>query len=302
MRLYLLPRFGSKPISKITSADVQAACDVWVSQPTFAKKGRRRSNTTTRYALTVLSMIFKWARAMRLVNANPVDDVVRPRVVKPRKAASTPSTAAQIIMASEGSLLHGPLCTAFIGGLRRGELVGLRRLDVSVKSAEIHITRTILCRGKRVFVKSPKTAQSFRTIYLDDASVLMLEKHLCEQEQRLQNIGIPVTGDTALYDCGDGTAWHPDSFGKAYRNLLHAHAIPHVKLNGTRHSFASIAFEAGVAQGAIQHAMGHDSVRTSLQWYTTVTEAAMRRAHGAVSTRLLGEVDKLRGVPNARRD
>jgi integrase len=301
VRLYLIPRFGQKRISKITSADVQAASDAWVSQPTFyekktRRKPKRRSNTTTRYALTILVMVFKWARAMQLVAVNPVENIMRPRVTKPRKAAVTPAIAAKIILIAEESLLHAPIHFAFIGGFRRGELVGLRRLDASLERGELDIVRTVVCRGKRVFIKEPKTAQSMRTIFLDAASAQFLKVHLDEQELRLREMGIPVTGDTALFDCGDGSAWNPDAFGQAYRKLLQTNGVPHVKLNGTRHSFASIAFEAGVAQGVIQHTMGHESERTALDWYTTVTESAMRSAHAAVSTRLLSELEGLRNA------
>jgi integrase len=284
IRLYLLPQFGNRRIAAITSADVQVACDLWVTSPTFDDKGAVRSNTTTRYTLTVLGMIFKWARAMRLVRENPVLDIIRPRLVKPPKAASSPEAAALAILSMSRSLLRVAIFVAFVCGLRRGEIIGLRRSDVNLKRKELYIRQTIVCRGSTVRVKKPKTRESTRTIFLDDVTFQWVMDQLDEQEARLERIGLSIEAETPLFDCGDGTAWHPDSFSAAYRRFLGEAGLPHVKLNGTRHSFASMAADAGIGSSVVQHALGHESERTTKDWYTSVSGSSMRKAHGTVST------------------
>lgn len=191
-------------------------------------------------------------------------------------------------------MFESALFAAFVLGVRRAELVALRVSDIDSSSGCVHIRRTIVCRGKMVIEKDrPKSPRGMRDIELDEGLVSWITAHILARRDYLKHLGIPFSGDTALFDRGDGQAWHPDAFCSGYRLLLRRSGIPHVKLNGTRHTFASIAYEIGAQDSVIQDAMGHESRRTTQEWYITTTEAARRAVHGSVASRLIEEIAKI---------
>ncbi len=93
-------------------------------------------------------------------------------------------------MAARGTVLVEPIFTALVCGTRRGELVGLDRGSVDEKRRKLIVTRNIVCRGKRVVLKAPKSAAGRREIALDDLTFEFLMAHLEQQALRLQSYGV----------------------------------------------------------------------------------------------------------------
>ncbi len=95
-------------------------------------------------------------------------------------------------------------------GLRRGEVAGLRWVDVDLDQRSITIAQQRIASGHTVTVGPPKTAASRRTIALDRHTVRLLRSH-----QRRQLAERAAAGD-AWQDCGylfttpDDHPLHPD--------------------------------------------------------------------------------------------
>jgi integrase len=291
VRLHLKPTLGKILISKLTRAQVQSAISNWHDGERLDGKLGKRGSRTTLENIRVLRAALKLAVIDGLRSDNPADHITLPKRTRPKRQSTTASGAGAIISAAEKTLLFAPLYLAFAAGLRRGEIVALQRADVDLDARILHVRRSVVCRGKRVVIKEPKTEAGTRSIPIAPGVFRVLEEHLRHQKQRLQLLGVEPRNETFLFDRYDGQLWHPDAFGKSYRKLIKNNSLPLLRLHGTRHSFASIGLAEGVQTKVMSRLIGHESEILTLSVYTHVEDQLMIQATtkiGAALTRALG--------------
>jgi integrase len=292
VRLYLKPWFGKRLVSQLTTQDIQVAIDAWQAAPRMDGKPGFRSPRTIGFPIAVLSSILRYAIALGLCHENVAAYVHRPKKQRRKPVAVDASQAISILKVLTPTLLFAPIWTAFAHGLRRGEIVGLRRSDAETTVGVLHIVQAISCRGKTVVTKEPKRAKSERDLPMSPVTVKLLEAHKEAQERRLKLIGIECSPDTPLFDDGEGAFWHPDSFGAAYARALRKADHEHLRLHGTRHSFASIALEEGVQLEVISDVLGHESKAFTAEFYTHVFPKTLGDAINRVSDALKGTFEQ----------
>ncbi|WP_167521536.1 hypothetical protein [Microbispora triticiradicis] len=71
-------------------------------------------------------------------------------------------------------------------GLRRGELAGLRWVDLSLETAELNVVEQLVHVGGKLVPFPPKSAASRRTVALDPQTVRLLRRH--ERDRRAEKI------------------------------------------------------------------------------------------------------------------
>lgn len=66
-------------------------------------------------------------------------------------------------------------------GLRRGEAVGLRWVDVDLEEGLLHVRQQVIEHGGILHASEPKSAASRRTLALDARTVVLLREHRARQ-------------------------------------------------------------------------------------------------------------------------
>ena len=278
VRLHLKPTLGSIVVTKLTRSQVQGAISNWRDGDRLDGKRGRRGSRTTHENLRVLRSALKLAVIDGLRSDNPAEHVSLPKRSKPTRQSTTAAGASAVINAAQDTLLFAALYVAFAAGLRRGEIVALQRGDIDLSAQILHVRRSVVCRGRRVVIKEPKSEAGKRDIPIAPGLFCVLNDHLSKQEQRLAILGVEPLPETFLFDRYDGQLWHPDAFGKSYRTLLRNHRLPALRLHGTRHSFASIGLSEGIHTKVMSRALGHESEILTLSVYTHVEDDLMRQA------------------------
>lgn len=73
-----------------------------------------------------------------------------------------------------------------------------------------------------------------------------------------------------------GEPWVPNTSGAVFAHTLRQTHVPHVRLHDLRHTFASMALEAGVDLKTVSNALGHSTISTTADIYAHITDSLMR--------------------------
>jgi integrase len=170
--------------------------------------------------------------------------------------------------------LHPLFHVAVMTGLRRGELAGLRWEDIDLDGARLSVRQQVVALGAATFTTAPKTASGeHRIVDLDAGTVAVLRMTRRDQTTTRLAWG-PAWTDTGLvFTHEDGTGWHPDSIGQAFRRLvrsvqLDGEPLRPVRFHDLRHAQASLMLAAGVPMAVVSKRLGHSQLSITADTYS----------------------------------
>jgi integrase len=191
----LRPALGHHRLGALTRAQVQAMFDELAEHTNryhvkITASTVQRVRATLRRALNAAVahgyLTDNPARMLELPSPRRTRPVTwsQPRVAawlrdgnRPKIAVWTPHQLATFLTAVVDDDLYALWWLASLRGLRRGELVGLRWIDVDLADATLTVTRTLVELPGVVAESEPKTAAGNRAITLDPATVKVLADH-----------------------------------------------------------------------------------------------------------------------------
>ncbi|SBN62773.1 Site-specific recombinase XerD [Curtobacterium sp. 9128] len=259
----VLPTFGKRRISTITSEEVEA----WVAD--LIASGR--ASSTVRNHFIALNKVFRYALRHRLIAHNPCDAVDIPRATNAEGFAPVFLTAAQVEQLAKELDEFAPygLLIRFAAGtgLRAAELQGLRIRDVNLAAGHVEVRQSIRRVNGEWQVGTPKSARSTRNVPLLSRSLIAdLREYL---------LAHPHSGDAdALFwparsngsrrldwsrniDCGGVRAYY------LVPAAQRAGVVQHMRFHDLRHTYASLMLAAGFKPYEVSRWMGHASVSTT---------------------------------------
>lgn len=249
LNLYLIPNLGFIPIGDITPAVIRG----W--QTHMVSKGL--SPGTIKLARTILSMTLKAAADDGLIPANPVTKVKGIRI---RKKQIRVLSESEVVLLSEKirPRWSAMVTLAAYGGLRIGELCGLRRSEVDLDSQVISINNTVT-KNTRGWVEGPaKTENSVRQITIPKFVVRDLGDHISNG----------YSNDRLVFTGTRGGRLQPDGFRKfPWAKALKDAGLEGVRFHDLRHTAVSIWIREGASPKLVAYRAGHASVQYVLDTY-----------------------------------
>lgn len=239
LRLRVLPVLGDMRLAEVTTRDLQQLVDGMVEA--------KRAPATIDSAITPLKSLYRRAVARGDLKANPTLGLEKPAVRCAPKQVVAPAQAKAMIDALEGDdrVLWA---VAFYAGLRRGELIGLRREDIDLATGVIHVRRGWDAVEGPI---APKSRQGKRKVPLSAVLRDYLDQHLL------------TLGREEVFE---SHRWVTRSCDRAHERWEPA-GLPLIKLHEARHTFASYAISAGVNAKALSTFMGHATIAITLDLY-----------------------------------
>jgi integrase len=195
---------------------------------------------------------------------------------QPKIAVWTPRQLATFLTAVADDDLYGLWWLAGLRGLRRGELVGLRWVDVDLADATLTVTQTLVELPGVVAESEPKTAAGNRTITLDPATVKVLADHRRLQQRRYEAHGTIAEDTGFVFAWPDGRPIRPGWLTHRFTALVAEHGLPPVRLHDLRHGTAMNALHGSASLHTVQHLLGHSSHAFTADVYGTVPDALAR--------------------------
>jgi len=193
----------------------------------------------------------------------------------------TPSELREFLALIEGHRLEAAFHLLAMTGARRGEVAGLRWIDVDLDRSRITIRQALLAGDGEVYVSSPKSYRG-RTVDLDRATVDKLREHrgrqLVEKEatRRWEVSGYVFTRK-------GGSLLDPRTLTHTFRWIVDNSDLPRIRLHDLRHTHASIAVKAGVPIGVVSERLGHASPEFTLHRYSHVMPGMQREAADTIA-------------------
>lgn len=247
------------------------------------------SPSTVRTVMNVVRIPLKKAVDLGKLSKNPCDFVELPRMKQKDVSALRPEEFAKL-----GEVLReGVMTTKKIAvllmldtGMRRGEVLALRWDNVNLLERTIYICENYVRTKAGLLIQSPKTENSIRQVALSEATCQLLsmrremhrnDVYVIRQEKQDKPIA-------------------PDNFSRWYRTLCKKAGIQERGVHRLRHSYATIAFAAGLSPKLTQEQLGHSNLRTTLRTYTHTSieqrVIANNTIHNHVTKALAGDKEE----------
>ena len=267
LRLHVTPRFGCKPLSKITRDDVKE----FVSA---ISETDNHSRNTVRLILTTLRAVLSAAVEDNLIESNPASKVgkfnKRERGESKAQAMTLSEAQAFLSAAVEVCPDYYPLFfTALRSGLRKSELIALKWGDIQFGDSEDGKNRFILVQrnyymGHFGISKTHECRRVDMTKQLRQVLMAHKENALLRGFQ----LGKTSIADELVFPSEAGTPICPDNIGPRYMEpALEQAGLRKFRFHDLRHTFGSLLIQAGVSPAYVQKQMGHRSIQITIDVY-----------------------------------
>jgi integrase len=253
---HILPMLGSRALGQLNTAMIRR----WHSELLAAGVGQ----STTAKCYRLLRAILNSAVEDRHLVVNPC--AIKGAGIENAKERSIPDIGQVFGLADAVSDRYRALVLlAAFGGLRRGELFGLRRADIDLlhRSLEIRSQRQESATGEQLF-GPPKTAAGRRTLALPEEVIPALEEHLATW--------VAADPDALVFvgEKGDGVragVWQRD-WDRARRTV----GLPELRLHDLRHVAGTLAAATGAGTKEIMRRLGHATQDAALRYQHATDE------------------------------
>lgn len=276
LRRYLIPQLGERALRELTLSDIEAAYRSIESEATPA--GRPISAATMRRIHATLTCALNAAVRRGLLAHNPAAHVE----LRPAAFAQTQTWTAQeltrFLAGTEQHRLHPLFLTLAVTGMRRGEALGLRWIDVDLDAGLIRIRQQIVAVGARLETGPPKTHAGRRTIAIPRRLSEALRWHAARQ--RLDRFdAAPAWQQTGLvFTTETGRPLSPAFVSREFTRLATHLGVPVIRLHDLRHTSASLGLAAGEPLLEASRRLGHSSITITADIYSHISPAAARRS------------------------
>jgi len=223
----------------------------------------------------LLHKIFARAVIDRVVATNPCTHTALPKVVKKPKRIITVAQF-ETILTGLPVRYRMLVLLAIETGMRWGELVALRPVDVDLKNGVIAVRRVLVevarknsPTGQRVFVKDHPKDDEQRLVSIDKATCEQLREHMMTHGVRDTDL---------LFTSTKGTALSRNNFRTKYwAPAVKAAKIPQtVTFHNLRAAHASWLLAGGADIIVVQERLGHRQITTTQQYTGTLPDAGDR--------------------------
>jgi len=224
---HIVPAIGGLRLAKLSPLDIQRL---------YADRlAKGFSPNYVRYDHAVLHRALSQAVRLRVIDRNPADLVDPPRLVKSDATTWDAGEVARILDAGDTTDLAALWRLALLGGLRRGELLGLMWEDVDLERGMLAIRRGLIAglAGKWE-LGAPKTASGRRTIALDATCVSALRKHRAAQNAERLRLGAIWQDRGFIFTNVTGGLLLPNALFLRFRRLIAAAGVRVIRFHDMR--------------------------------------------------------------------
>jgi integrase len=223
------------------------------------------------------------------VARNVADAADPPKVITPEMQVWSPAQLRTFLNHVRDDRLYAAWMLFATTGMRRGEVAGLRWVDVDLAAGRVTPRKPRVEVNYKVHVSEPKTAKGKRSLALDPTTAAALREHRAHQAEERLIVGPGWQDSGLVFTWGDGRPLHPERFSRWSERLAREASLPKIRLHDVRHSYATAALAAGVPAKVVSERLGHANIAITMDTYSHVLPGMDERAANVVARLILDD-------------
>jgi integrase len=113
--------------------------------------------------------------------------------------------------------------------------------------------------------------------------VTYLRRHLVMLDEERRTFGTGYHDHGKLFCHSDGRLMHPDTITRRFNRLVDAAGVPRIRLHDVRHTYATLALDAGVDIKIVSDRIGHAGIDVTGRIYGHRSHGHDRQAAEAMA-------------------
>ncbi len=268
---HIIPRLGNIPLNNLTTFHIHQFLK------SLLNKGVSQKNAM--YIIRTLKVVLNWAVDMHLISKNPAANIkVTIKSTGSEMKVWTDEQVKYFLMTARESRYYPAFYLAVATGMRLGELLGLKWLDIDLDRGVISIRRILQhsSEGLKLYEQT-KTAKSRRLIDISSSTVEVLRKHRIKQKEEMAQKNYQ-NGDDLVFSTRSGNPINPRTFREAYYRVIKKAGLPPIRFHDLRHTHATLLLQQGVHPKVVSERLGHTSINMTLDLYSHVIPSIQKEA------------------------
>lgn len=251
-RTHALPVFGSTPLGRLDRTELRG----WVAD-LAAPEGSNLAPATIHRVVQLMNKCVNAAFEDRLIPNNPVAKLPLPRIERREMRFLTADELWKLAESIDLRYRAFVLLGGF-GGLRLGEMLGLRWGRVDLLRRRVHVAETLVDIGGHISFGPPKTRAAVRSV--------PLPSFVCEELSRLAEPG--VDPDSLVFRSPDGLPIRATLFRRRFWSpAVTLAGLQPLRIHDLRHTAVSLWIADGANPKQVAVMAGHTSVSVVLDRY-----------------------------------
>jgi len=270
VRDHLIPALGRKRLTRLSPSDVRGFIQ--------SKSAAGLAPATVKQMHAILRAALQHAVREDLVARNVAKLVVVSSPSQPEVVPLSVEEARALLSVAGGTRLYALWAVALAVGLRRGEALGLRWMDVDLVKGELRVVQTLQRVDGRLQFVPPKSDRSRRRVPLPAVAVAALERHRGQAVDEADGRGDSVEPTDVVFTSSVGTPLEPRNANRAFTELLKNAGLRPTRFHDLRHTCASLLLAQGVSPRVVMETLGHSAIAVTMNTYGHVMPLAQRDA------------------------
>jgi integrase len=288
IRTSVVPALGAIRLQQLSPAHLNAFYQTLLTEGR-RRDGRGMAPKTVQNIHAILHRALKDALRWGWVPRNVADAVDPPTSLRIERQVWTPEQLRTFLHHVRDDRLYAAWLLVATTGLRRGELAGLRWVDVDFDAGRVSPRRPRVVVDYAVVESDAKTPRGRRSLALDPVTLAALQAHRLRQAEERAIIGPGYQDSGLVCTMPDGSPIHPQRISAWFLQHTRAAGLPRIRLHDVRHSYATAALAAGVAPKVISERLGHATIAITMDTYSHVIPGLDEQAAETVARLILGD-------------
>lgn len=207
----------------------------------------------------------------------------------------TPEELSRLIKAAESSRRpeYGRLLfVAATTGMRRGELLALRRTDIDLDRRLVVVSRSLIDLSHQPVIEGPTKNRRLRRVALDERTLGVLAEQVAMVNDRTVEVGAEVERNAYVFsDAPDGsTPWRPMMVTQYFGRLRQRAGLDEVTFQSIRRFMDTYGQDLGFSPAQVALRAGHDPSVAGRFYTGNIAESDRHLAEAVASLLIVTQI------------